>query len=73
MVTLAKNAGQHIELLLAHYLRLGVKHIIILDNNFTDDTVARPSAYPHVSLGNYSLPFRRFNVVMRQHLIRRFE
>ena len=72
VVTLAKNAGQHIESFLAHYIRLGVKHIIILDNNSTDDTIVRASAYPKVSILNCSLPFRGFNILMRQHLIQRF-
>ena len=72
VVTLAKNAGQHIDSFLAHYIGLGVKHIIILDNNSADDTIARASAYPKVSIFHCSLPFRAFNVLMRQYLIRRF-
>ena len=72
VVTLAKNAGQHIDSFLDHYIGLGVKHIIILDNNSADDTIARASTYPKVSIFNCSLPFRELNVLMRQHLIRRF-
>lgn len=72
VVCLAKNARQYINSFIKHYVELGVKHIVILDNDSTDDTVALASGNEKVSVYRCSLPFRKYNLLMRQYLVRRF-
>ena len=72
VVSLAKNAEVYISSFIDHYIQLGVKHIFILDNGSTDNTVSITSKYPQVSVYQCSLSFREYNLLMRQFLLRRF-
>lgn len=69
---LVKDAAYHVTPFIEHYLRLGVKHLVLLDTGSTDETVARASAFPAVSVFDTDVPFRRNNRQMRRFLVRRF-
>ena len=69
---LVKDAAYHVTPFIEHYLRLGVKHLVLLDTGSTDDTVAQASAFPGVSVFDTTVPFRRNNRQMRRYLVRRF-
>jgi hypothetical protein len=71
-VCLVKDAAYHVRPFIEHYLRLGVTHLVLLDTGSTDDTVARASAFPAVSVFETDVPFRRNNRQMRRYLVRRF-
>ncbi len=71
VVCLAKDAHAHIGAFIAHYERLGVAGIVLLDNGSSDDTVQQASANPLVSVFQTRLSFRH-NREMRRYLLRRF-
>jgi hypothetical protein len=72
VLCLAKDAGYHIGPFIAHYRKLGVGHIVLLDNGSADDTVAQASGHADVSVFQTRLPFRNNNRQMRRYLVRRF-
>jgi len=72
VVTLVRNAEVYIDTFVAHYLELGARHIYVLDNGSSDRTVELASRLSRVSVFYCSLPFRDFNLLMRQYLVRRF-
>jgi hypothetical protein len=72
VVCLARNAESFVGAFVDHYLRLGVKHIVFLDNGSTDGTVALASGQPNVSVYRTSVSFRGNNRSMRRFLINRF-
>jgi glycosyltransferase involved in cell wall biosynthesis len=72
VVCLERNAEAHIGSFIGHYLELGVRHIVLLDNGSTDGTVAAAARHPHVSVFRTTLPFRGNNCAMRRYLVRRF-
>jgi len=72
VVCLAKDAEIYIVPFIEHYLKLGVKHIVVLDNDSTDATRARASRFAEVTVLRTTVPFRNNNVAMRQYLLRRF-
>jgi len=72
VVCLAKDAAYHIGPFIGHYRRLGVRHIVLLDNGSTDETVRLASADSGVSVFRTHVPFRGNNRGMRRYLVRRF-
>jgi len=72
VVSLVKNAEVQIHSFINHYIKLGVKHIVILDNGSTDNTISIASQFPQVSIYSCLLPFREYNLLMRKYLMRRF-
>lgn len=72
VLCLVKDAGYHIGPFIAHYRKLGVGHIVLLDNGSTDDTLAQASGQVDVSVFQTRLPFRNNNRQMRRYLVRRF-
>jgi hypothetical protein len=73
VVSLVKNAEIYIQSFVEHYIRLGVKHIVILDNGSSDYTIDIAATWLQVSGLSCDLPFRNYNLLMRQQLIQRFE
>src|SRR5689334_16986350 len=72
VVCLVKNGERFINSFVQHYLGLGVRHIVFLDNGSTDSTVSIASGYPQVSVYATDLPFRGNNRLMRRFLVNRF-
>ncbi|MBI4357807.1 MAG: glycosyltransferase family 2 protein [Candidatus Omnitrophica bacterium] len=72
VLTLLKNAELHIKSFLNHYLSLGVKKIVLLDNGSTDRTIELASSYPNVVILSSELPFKTYQILLRQYLIHRF-
>lgn len=72
VVCLAKDAEYHIDAFIAHYLQLGVRHVVLLDNESTDGTVALAAGHPQVSVFQTSIAFRDNNRSMRRFLVDRF-
>jgi hypothetical protein len=72
VVCLAKDAEYCIDAFIRHYLQLGVRHIVLLDNGSTDGTVALGSSHPNVSVFQTSIRFKDNNRSMRRFLIDRF-
>jgi hypothetical protein len=67
-----RNSRPYLGSFIAHYLSLGAKHIVFLDNVSTDGTVEALRNHENVTVLRTALPFRIYNVAMRQYLIERF-
>lgn len=72
VLVLARNAMAHLPTFLAHYERLGAKHIVLMDNGSNDDTVRYASERANVSIFRTPLPFRRFQLVLKRWMVRQF-
>jgi Glycosyl transferase family 2 len=55
-----------------HYFSLGVKHIVLLDNDSTDGTVEACSRYDGVTVLCTKAPYKTHQLHMRRYLIDRF-
>lgn len=70
---LVKNGEQYIKEFIGHYLKLGVKHIVFLDNGSTDRTIETAKDYDKVTILKTDFPFaKRNNMRMRDYLLNRF-
>jgi hypothetical protein len=56
VLCLVRNGLPWIKTFVEHYFSLGVKHIVFLDNNSTDDTVAAATRYNDVTVLRAKLP-----------------
>src|SRR5215204_7523802 len=74
VVCLVRNGRPYIKSFIDHYLYLGVKHIVFLDNGSEDCTtdVAVAQGQERVTVIQTKLPFKKYEFVMKQYLISRF-
>jgi hypothetical protein len=76
VVCLVRNGLPWVESFVEHYFSLGVKHIVFLDNDSTDDTVSAASRYGDVTVLRTRLPINFYEgvgqVLMQWYLIARF-
>ncbi len=72
VLVLARNARAYLESFVEHYLSLGAKHVVFLDNGSTDGTVETLKRYEGVTVLRSVLPYKRYNVAFKRHLIERF-
>ena len=77
VVCLVRNGLPWVESFVEHYLSLGVKHIVFLDNDSTDDTVSAASRYGDVTVMRTRLPVNFYEggvgqIIMQQYLVARF-
>src|SRR5215212_368671 len=72
LVCLMRNGRPYVNSFVEHHTSLGIKHMFFLDNGSTDGTVDALKQYENVSVLHTRLPFKRYQVSMRQYLIERF-
>src|SRR5215210_3104021 len=72
LVCLVRNSRPYVNSFVEHYTSLGIKHLFFLDNGSTDGTVEALKGYDNVTVLHTGLPFKRYQVSMRQYLIERF-
>jgi hypothetical protein len=72
VLCLLRNGGQHVRAFIEHYLSLGVKHLVFLDNGSTDGTVETLKEYENVTVLQTTVLFKRYQLLMRQYLVERF-
>lgn len=72
LMSIVRNAGAHLPSFLEHHLRLGVRHVVLLDNGSTDDTLAVARGFERLTLLRTTLPYRRYENVLKRYLARRF-
>ena len=67
-----RNSRHYIKSFVEHYFSLGAKHLVFLDNGSTDGTVEALKAYNDVTVLRTELPYKSYNVTMKQYLMERF-
>jgi Glycosyl transferase family 2 len=78
VVCLVRDGEPWVRAFVEHYIALGARHLVFLDNNSSDGTVSAASEYDDVTVLRVALPFdadvdgTRGQVVMRKYLIERF-
>lgn len=69
---LVRNGRPYVRSFVEHYLSLGAKHIFFLDNGSTDGTVEAAREHENVTIFRTDLPFKVYQMQMKQYLIERF-
>jgi hypothetical protein len=72
VLCLVRNGRTYVRSFVEHYASMGVKHIVFLDNGSTDGTVEALKGYDNVTVLRSMLPFKRYQMLMKQYLIERF-
>ena len=72
VISVVRNGELYLDQYVKHHLGLGVKHIVLLDNGSTDDTVRVASRYSRVTVLQSRLPYAKYENVMKTYLARRF-
>lgn len=72
VLCVVRNGGLHVKSFLDHHLALGVKHVVLLDNGSTDDTVDLARTVERVTILRSKRPYRRYETVMKRYLVGRF-
>jgi glycosyltransferase involved in cell wall biosynthesis len=73
VLCLLRNARPYVRSFVEHYLSMGARHLVFLDNGSTDGTVEALKGYADgVTVLRTTLPFQRYQLLMRQYLIERF-
>jgi hypothetical protein len=72
LLCLGRDGRQYVKSFVEHHFSLGIKHIFFLDNGSTDGTVEALKEYDNVTVLRSTLPFKEYQLSMRQYLIERF-
>ena len=72
VVCLVKDGELFIRSFLDHYRRMGVKHVVFMDNGSTDSTIEIASQYDWVSIIQCTLPAFSYEMPLRRHALERF-
>src|SRR5215212_10593098 len=72
LVCLLRDGRPYLKSFMEHYTSMGVKHLLFLDNGSTDGTVEALKGYDNTTVFRTGLPFKRYELSMRQYLVERF-
>jgi len=72
VLCLVRNGELWMKSFIEHYFSLGVKHIVFLDNDSTDETISIARKYKNVTILQTKVPYKKFNILIKRYLIRRF-
>lgn len=72
VLCLVRDGRPHVRSFVEHYASMGAKHLVFLDNGSTDGTVEALRTYDDVTVLRSNLPFKRYQMLMKQYLIERF-
>jgi hypothetical protein len=72
VVCLVRDGLPWVKSFVEHYFSLGVKHIVFLDNDSTDDTVDACSRYDGVTVLRTKAPYKEHEGDMTRYLVDRF-
>jgi len=71
-ICVVRNGALHIRSFLDHHFALGVRHIVLLDNGSSDETIPIASEYQCVTILRTDCPYSLYENVMKRYLARRF-
>jgi len=71
-ISVVRNGELHIRSFIEHHLRVGVRHIVLLDTGSTDATVTIARRYDRLTVLRTSAPYARYENTMKRYLARRF-
>lgn len=71
VLCVVRDGADYIKSFIKHYLTLGAKHIVFLDNNSEDATVALAKAHEHVTVISSRISIRS-EFGMKKYLVNRF-
>ncbi|HMQ30313.1 MAG TPA: glycosyltransferase family 2 protein [Chloroflexaceae bacterium] len=69
-VCLMRNGEPYVRSFVEHHTAMGVRQIVLLDNGSADRTLELLRPYDHVTVLRSLLPFREYQMVFREHLLR---
>lgn len=69
---LVRNGEIYINSFIQHYISLGVKHIVFLDNGSTDRTVEIAKSYNNATILQTMCPYGKYETLMKKYLVNRF-
>src|SRR5215210_2090819 len=72
LVCMIRDGRPYVKSFVEHHTSMGIKHLFFLDNGSTDGTVEALKEYDNVTVLQTGLPFKRYEVSMRQYLVERF-
>jgi hypothetical protein len=72
VICVVRNGAPHVDEFIGHHLRLGVRHIVLLDNGSTDDTVLRAVEHERTTVLETTLPYGSYENVLKRYLAERF-
>ncbi|MGO4907939.1 glycosyltransferase family 2 protein [Pseudorhodobacter sp. W20_MBD10_FR17] len=72
VVCLMRDAAYFVGSFIAHHRALGVRHIVIIDNGSSDDTVAIAAGCEDVTIIRNTLPAKHYEVLLRTQAARVF-
>src|SRR5215218_799051 len=72
VVCLVRDGRPYVKSFVEHYLSLGAKHIVFLDNGSTDGTAEALKAYENVTVLKTTMFFGRYQLLMRQYLVEQY-
>lgn len=72
VLCLVRDGEIYIKYFIEHYLALGAKHFVFLDNGSKDRTLEIAKQYPQVTLLTTNLVFKRYEDNMKRYLFERY-
>jgi hypothetical protein len=72
VLSVVRNGELYVKSFLEHYISMGAKHIIFLDNGSTDGTVDALCGHDQVTVLQADVPYQRYENVIKNYLTRRF-
>lgn len=72
VVSVFRNARPYIREFIEHYLSLGVRHIVLMDNDSDDDSASIAREYENVTVLRTEAPWGTYKLATRRYLIKRF-
>ena len=73
VLVVVRDGRSYIKSFVEHYFTLGAKHLVFLDNGSEDGTIEALKEYESgVTVFSTGLPFKQYQISMRQYLVERF-
>jgi hypothetical protein len=72
VICVVRNGELYVKSFMEHYLSMGIKHFVFMDNGSTDRTVEMLSQYDKVTMLQANAPYQKYENTMKRYLADRF-